>query len=71
MKMSQEKSKTMPMQILFFSFFFLGGGGVKEVYYGSCASSELTQVRCTQCPVMSKLQVCFYDNPVNICFGMI
>ena len=34
--MSQEKSKTMPMQI-----FFLGGGrGVKEVYYGICASSE-------------------------------
>ena len=31
--MSQEKSKTMPMQ-----FFFLGGGGVKEVYYGICAS---------------------------------
>ena len=40
--MSQEKSKTMAMQI----FFFLGGGGggvgVKEVYYGICASSELT-----------------------------
>ena len=37
--MSQEKSKTMPMQI----FFFLGGGrgeGVNEVYYGICASSE-------------------------------
>ena len=37
--MSQEKSKTMPMQIFF--FFFFGGGGVKEVYYGICASSEL------------------------------
>ena len=35
--MSQEKSKTMPMQIC---FFFWGGGGVKEVYYGICASSE-------------------------------
>ena len=36
--MSQEKSKTMPMQI----FFFLGGGGgVKEMYYWICASSEL------------------------------
>ena len=29
--MSQEKSKTMPMQ---FFFFFLGGGGTKEMYYG-------------------------------------
>ena len=36
--MSQEKSKTMPMQIFFGSG---GGGGVKEVYYGICASSEL------------------------------
>ena len=35
--MSQEKSKTMPMQIF---FFFGGGGGGKEVYYGICASSE-------------------------------
>ena len=33
--MSQEKSKTMPMQI-----FFGGGGGVKVVYYGICASSD-------------------------------
>ena len=33
--MSQEKSKSMPMQI------FLGeGGGVKEVNYGICASRE-------------------------------
>ena len=29
--MSQEKSKTMPMQIF---------GGVKEVHYGICANSE-------------------------------
>ena len=29
--MSQEKSKTMPMQMF---------GGVKKVYYGICASSE-------------------------------
>ena len=36
--MSQEKSKTMPMQISF--FFFGGGGGLKEGYYGICASSE-------------------------------
>ena len=28
--MSQEKSKTMPMQF----FFLWGGGGGKEVYYG-------------------------------------
>ena len=39
--MSQEKSKTMPMQIC----FFLGGGGVKEVYYGICASSEFSKKR--------------------------
>ena len=26
--MSQEKSKTMPMQFFFFFFFFGGGGGV-------------------------------------------
>ena len=32
-KMSQGKSKTMPMQIFFF-FFLGGGGGVKAVYYG-------------------------------------
>ena len=32
--MSQEKSKTMTMQIL------EGGGGVKGVYYGICTSSE-------------------------------
>ena len=34
MKMSQGKSKTMPLN---FFFFFMGGGGeagVKEVYYG-------------------------------------
>ena len=37
--MSQEKSKTMPMQICF-SFFWGGEGGVKEVYYGIFASSE-------------------------------
>ena len=42
--MSQEKSKTMPMQIFFF-FFFGGGGGVKEVYYGICASSEFSKKR--------------------------
>ena len=36
--MSQEKSKTMPMQIFFFGGG--GGGGLKEVYYGICASSE-------------------------------
>ena len=36
--MSQEKLKTMPMH-----FFFWGGGGVKEVYYGICASSELDE----------------------------
>ena len=43
--MSQEKSKTMPMQISFFFFFWGGGGGegVKEVYYGICASSELDE----------------------------
>ena len=44
--MSQEKSKTMPMQISFsFFFFFFGGGGgeVKEVYYEICASSELDE----------------------------
>ena len=29
--MSQEKSKTMPKQMV---FFWRGGGGVKEVYYG-------------------------------------
>ena len=37
--MSQEKSKTMPMQIFFF-FFFWGGGRGKELYCGICASSE-------------------------------
>ena len=37
--MSQEKSKTMPMQICFFLFFFWGGG-VKEVCYEIFASSE-------------------------------
>ena len=39
--MSQEKSKTMHI------FFFLGGGGVgvKEVYYGICASSEFGKGR--------------------------
>ena len=38
--MSQEKSRTMPMQ--FFIFFGWGGGGVgvEEVYYGVCASRE-------------------------------
>ena len=38
--MSQEKSKTMPMQFFYFILFFFFGGGVKEVYYGICASSE-------------------------------
>ena len=41
-KMSQEKSKTMPMQI--YIFFFRGGGGVEDVY-GICASREYL---CTQ-----------------------
>ena len=41
--MSQEKSKTMPIQICFFLFlflFFFLDGGIKEVYYGICTSSE-------------------------------
>ena len=42
--MSQEKSKTMPMQIFFLGGLG-GGGGVKEVYYGICASSEYLCVR--------------------------
>jgi len=33
--MSQEESKTMPMQIF---------PGVKEVYYGICASTEFTSL---------------------------
>ena len=37
--MSQEKSKTMPMQIFFFFWEGGGGGGVKEVNYGICAST--------------------------------
>ena len=36
--MSQEKSKGMPMQI--FLWGVGGGGGVKELYYGICTSSE-------------------------------
>ena len=40
MKISQEKLETIPMH-----FFFLGGGGrgkgVKQVYYGICASRVL------------------------------
>ena len=49
--MSQEKSKTMLMQIFLGGgggggwgvkevYFLRGVGGVKEVYYGICASSE-------------------------------
>ena len=38
--MSQEKSKTMTMQIFFFFCLGGGGGGVKGVYYGICTSSE-------------------------------
>ena len=35
--MSQEKFKTMPMQIyiyIYIFFFWGGGGGLKEVHYG-------------------------------------
>ena len=39
MMMSQEKSKSMPMQILLF-FWGGGGAGEEEVYYGICASRE-------------------------------
>ena len=39
--LTQEKSKTMPMQ----NFFFFGGGGVKEVYYGIYESREYRSVR--------------------------
>ena len=38
MKMSQEKSKTMPMQ---FFFFLGGGGGSKRGVFWDCASREL------------------------------
>ena len=37
--MSQEKSKTIRLQIL-------GGGGGKEVYYGIFAISELLNILC-------------------------
>ena len=38
--MSQEKFQTMIMQF-FFGGERVGGGGVKEVYHGICASREL------------------------------
>ena len=46
MEMSQEKSKTMHMPI------FLGGGGrgLKEVYYGICASTISYQSLRYPCP---------------------
>ena len=35
--MSQEKSKTMPMTVLFVFFFFLGGGGGMEEGIKRCS----------------------------------
>ena len=44
--MSQEKSKTIPMRIV----------GIKEVYYGICASREY--VSRTQATAVNSLQTC-------------
>ena len=54
-KRSIPKTKqTMPIQF----FFFLGGGGVKEVYYGICASRELPTLRHVVQTHRTRVEVC-------------